>query len=73
MSVFGDTPCFSPVLDRLHARFLALLPRIELHARTSFRHVKRPERKEDCIQEAAASPGSGSSAWPGGPRTRATS
>ncbi len=37
--------------DDLHARFLSILPRIELHARIYFRHVKCPDRKADLIQE----------------------
>jgi hypothetical protein len=42
-----------PKLDELHARFLALLPRIELHGRIYFRHLK-PHRKADVIQEMRA-------------------
>jgi len=40
--------------DSLHARFLALLPRIESHARIYFRHQKCHDRKEECVQEAIA-------------------
>ena len=42
-----------PKLDELHARFLDLLPRIELHGRIYFRHLK-PHRKADAIQEMTA-------------------
>lgn len=41
-------------LEALHARFLSILPRIELHARIYFRHVKCPAKKEDCIGEVIA-------------------
>ena len=41
-------------LDALHARFLALVPRIELHARISFRHVKCPDKQADAIAETLA-------------------
>jgi DNA-directed RNA polymerase specialized sigma24 family protein len=54
MIAFADAPCFMPGPEQLHARFLALLPRIELHARIYFGHVKCPQRKEDCVQEAVA-------------------
>jgi hypothetical protein len=40
-------------LDELHARFLDLLPRIELHGHIYFRHL-RPHRKADAIQEMRA-------------------
>src|SRR5262245_39778587 len=43
-----------PNPDPLHARFLALLPCVELHATTGFRHVRCPQRKADCIAEAVA-------------------
>src|SRR5438270_4863942 len=54
MIAFADASRFTPGPEQLHARFLALLPRIELHARIYFRHVRCPERKEDCVQEAVA-------------------
>ena len=38
----------------LHAHFLAVLPRIELHARISFRHVRCPGRRDDAVQEVIA-------------------
>jgi hypothetical protein len=42
-----------PKLAELQARFLDLLPRIELHGRIYFRHLK-PHRKADAIQEMRA-------------------
>jgi hypothetical protein len=42
-----------PKLAELHARFLQLLPRIELHGHIYFRHL-RPHRKADAIQEMRA-------------------
>jgi hypothetical protein len=38
----------------LHARFVLLLPRIELHGRIYFRHLRCPHRKADAIQEMRA-------------------
>jgi hypothetical protein len=47
--------CFSGSRpDPLHAGFLALLPRIELHAVIFFRHVRCPHKKEDCVAETVA-------------------
>lgn len=40
--------------EALHARFLTILPRIELHAQIFFRHVKCPNKKSDCIAEVIA-------------------
>jgi hypothetical protein len=37
-------------LDELHAKYLSILPRIELHGRIYFRHLD-PHRKDDAIQE----------------------
>jgi hypothetical protein len=42
-----------PSGDRLHAVFLAILPRLQLHAEVCFRHLKCPA-KEDAIQEVIA-------------------
>jgi hypothetical protein len=39
--------CFA----ELHARFVLLLPRIELHGRIYFRFLRCPHRKADAIQE----------------------
>ena len=41
-------------LSHLHAAFLAILPRIELHARVYFRGLKCPHRKADAVQETLA-------------------
>ena len=38
----------------LQARFLSILPRIELHGRVSFRHVPCPGRRADAIAEMVA-------------------
>src|SRR5262245_38224952 len=43
-----------PSGERLHAVFLALLPRLQLHARVFFRHLKCPVQKEDAVQEVIA-------------------
>src|SRR5438876_807194 len=40
--------------DRLHAGFSAILPRIERHARISFRDIRCPNKKEDLIAETIA-------------------
>jgi hypothetical protein len=41
-------------LTELHARFLLILPRVELHGRIYFRHVRCPHKKADAIQEMRA-------------------
>jgi hypothetical protein len=38
-------------LADLHARFTALLPKIELHGRIYFRHVRCPHRKAELLQD----------------------
>jgi hypothetical protein len=38
----------------LHAAFLSILPRIELHGRVCFRGLKCPHRREDAIAEMVA-------------------
>jgi hypothetical protein len=38
----------------LQQHFLTILPRIELHAQVSFRHLKCPGRKEDAVAEVVA-------------------
>jgi hypothetical protein len=43
-----------PAPEDLHARFLLILPRIELHGRVYFRHLRCPHRKEDAVQEMVA-------------------
>src|SRR3954471_2019272 len=49
-----DNAVEAPSAALLHAGFLALLPRIETHARIFFRHVRCPGRREDLIAEAVA-------------------
>jgi hypothetical protein len=39
--------------DVLHAAFLTILPRIELHGRVYFRH-KKPEKREEMVAEVVA-------------------
>jgi hypothetical protein len=39
---------------QLQARFQTILPRIELHARIYFRHVKCPGKRQDAIAETVA-------------------
>jgi hypothetical protein len=46
-------PSRCPSVAELHERFLDLLPRIELHGRIFFRHL-RQQRKEESIQEMRA-------------------
>ena len=41
-------------LHVLHARFLSILPRIELHGCVCFRHLRCPHRREDAVQEMVA-------------------
>ena len=43
-----------PSLTPLQAIFLAMLPRIELHGRVYFRHLKNATHKEDAIAEMIA-------------------
>jgi hypothetical protein len=43
-----------PSLAVLHIRFLRILPRIQLHGRIYFRHVRCRHKKEDAIQEMVA-------------------
>jgi len=38
----------------LHARFLKLLPRVQVHGRIFFRHLKCRETREECIAEMVA-------------------
>jgi hypothetical protein len=40
--------------DRLHVGFVAILPRIERHARISFRDIRCPGKKEDLVAETIA-------------------
>jgi hypothetical protein len=41
-------------LTRLHAAFLSILPRIELHAHIYFRGIRCPQRKDDAVAETVA-------------------
>jgi hypothetical protein len=43
-----------PSLERLHAAFLAIVPRIERHGEVYFRHVRCPHRRADYIAEMVA-------------------
>ena len=47
-------PLPSAAVEQLHQQFLALLPRIELHARITFRGVRCPAQREDAIAETVA-------------------
>ena len=49
-----EHPPTTPTPEALHAHFLAILPRIETHARIFFRHLRCPGRKDDAIQETIA-------------------
>jgi hypothetical protein len=44
----------TPTLARLQTRFLAVMPRIETHARISFRHLKCPHQREEAVAECLA-------------------
>ena len=43
-----------PSADALHQGFLSILPRVEVHARVCFRHVRCADRREDAVAEAVA-------------------
>jgi hypothetical protein len=47
------TTTANPHIDQLHAAFLTILPRIELHGRVYFRH-KKPEKRDEAIAEMVA-------------------
>jgi hypothetical protein len=49
-----SAPGALPPVAHLHAAFLAILPRVELHGRIYFRHLRCPHRKADAIQEMRA-------------------
>jgi hypothetical protein len=49
-----SAPSAHSPLAHLHAAFLAILPRIELHGRVYFRHVRCPHRRADCVAEMVA-------------------
>ena len=54
MAAFAVASPAPASLAELHARFQAVLPRVELHARVCFRHVRCPDRKQDAINECIA-------------------
>jgi hypothetical protein len=49
----ATTPATSCPTDHLHAAFLTILPRIELHGRVYFRH-KKPDKRDEAIAEMVA-------------------
>jgi hypothetical protein len=51
MTAFAS-PASPAGADAPHAAFLALLPRLHLHAQLSFRDVACPQRKDDLVAEA---------------------
>jgi len=51
MNAFPTNDNGSPNRNVLHRRFLAMVPRIERHARIYFRHLKCPVKKADCVAE----------------------
>jgi hypothetical protein len=48
------TASLTPTLAQLQARFLAVMPRIETHARFYFRHLKCPHQREEALAECLA-------------------
>jgi hypothetical protein len=44
----------TPTLAQLQARFLAVMPRIEAHARFYFRRLKYPHQREEALAECVA-------------------
>jgi len=50
----STTPSFAAVISRLHASFLAVLPRIVVQTRAHFRAFRCPHRQEDAIAETVA-------------------
>jgi hypothetical protein len=48
------SPSADPSLKPIHVVFLAILPRIELHGRIYFRHLKNASLKEEAIAEMVA-------------------
>jgi hypothetical protein len=47
-------PPIPPHSAALHAAFLSILPRIELHGQLAFRGVLCPQRRADCVAEMVA-------------------
>ena len=54
MIAFSHRMGVRPTIEALHAHFLAVLPRIETHARIYFRYLKCLHKKEDAIAETVA-------------------
>jgi hypothetical protein len=54
MIACADTSCVAPGLDQLHAQFLQILPRIELHARIRFGYLRCPGKRDDAVAEVVA-------------------
>ena len=54
MIVFSHHMAVRPTIEALHAHFLAVLPRIETHARIYFRNLSCPHHKEEAVQETVA-------------------
>jgi hypothetical protein len=50
----SSNPVRSLPADELHSKFLALMPRIERHARIYFRHLPCPGKRDDALQECLA-------------------
>ena len=50
--IVATTPSHHTDEGRQHAGFLALLPRIETHARITFRGIRCPVRREETVAEA---------------------
>jgi hypothetical protein len=46
--------CHTPPLDTLHAGFSTMLPRITLHGRIYFRHLRSADAREEVIAEMVA-------------------
>jgi hypothetical protein len=53
MTTAATTPATSNPTDQLHAAFLTILPRIELHGRVYFRH-KKGDKRDAAIAEMVA-------------------
>jgi len=43
-----------PTTSALHAGFLQLLPRLQIHGRVYFRHLKCRQRRQDTVAEMTA-------------------
>ena len=54
MSAAAGPAARADSVGSLHAAFLSILPRIELHARLYFRGLRCPHRQDDAVQETLA-------------------